>query len=146
MNICGDCTLCCKLLDIPWMNSPVNKYCDKCDIDKGCSIFKDVPKKCLDFNCAYRQMGKSYIDLRPDKCNIIFERVDKDIFIGLVNPDGEISNIGKQQIDSFLAQGFSVFLTEPGEKEPTVYITPNMEGSYVYNRVQEIIKERNGSS
>lgn len=33
---CGDCTLCCKLLDISWMNSPVNEYCKECDINIGC--------------------------------------------------------------------------------------------------------------
>ena len=72
---CGGCTLCCKLLNIDWMNSPAGEYCKECEKGVGCKIFDHVPKKCLEFKCAYNQMEKVSIDLRPDNCDVIFERI-----------------------------------------------------------------------
>lgn len=143
---CGDCTLCCKLLDISWMNSPVDEYCKECNIGVGCKIFDNIPKKCLEFSCGYNQMKKMSVGLRPDKCHVIFEKVADDIFIGLLDPENEMTDIAARQINSFLKEGFSVFLTKPKEEIPIIYVTPGMDGGEVYHRVQEIIKDRNGST
>jgi len=65
-NICGDCTLCCKLppifnenedksLDY---NNPFKKFgewCVNCSTRKACDIYENRPNVCREFNCLYVQ-------------------------------------------------------------------------------------------
>ena len=118
---CDGCTLCCELLDVPWMNSPAGEICKKCKKGIGCTIYNDAPKDCLDFKCAYNQMEKVSLDLRPDKCGVIFERVTDTIFIGTVDPKREKPNqVVINQISAFLDDGFSVILFNKKIKEPII--------------------------
>lgn len=142
---CGDCTLCCKLLDISWMDSPVNQYCQQCNIDIGCSIFENAPQKCLDFSCGYNEWDKVSEGLRPDKCGVIFEKITENIFHGLQDPDTDMTDIAGRQINSFLQQGFSVYLTTPFKEESTIYVAEGDLAKDIYSTIQNLIKERNGS-
>lgn len=107
---CDGCTLCCKLLNIPWMDSPAGEYCRECEPGVGCKIYDHAPKKCLDFYCAYNQMEKVSKNLRPDKCGVIFERYD-DIMFGTIDPEhNQLSKDIVGQIEFFILEGFSIVL------------------------------------
>jgi len=59
---CGNCTICCKILDIPWMDSPAGEYCKECNEGIGCKIYNTAPKDCLGFKCAYNQVDNISIE------------------------------------------------------------------------------------
>lgn len=50
---CNDCTLCCKVLSITELNKPQSKWCDHCNIGKGCKIYDERPAECRHFYCGY---------------------------------------------------------------------------------------------
>lgn len=111
MNTCGDCTLCCTLLPVPELDKPANTHCQHCIVGKGCSIYEDRPQVCRPFNCAWLQSSAS-IDLRPDKINIIFEKVNDNIFFGTQELDIKPTELALKQTQQFRVQGFSVVINE----------------------------------
>ena len=72
MKDCGECSLCCKLLDVPGLAEP-GQWCPHCQPGKGgCLIHDDRPEICLGFDCFWR--AESWPDwLRPDRSKVIFE-------------------------------------------------------------------------
>ena len=65
-DICGDCTLCCKLppifnekrdgtLDYDKPFKEFNEWCKNCSTKKGCDIYDDRPDICKGFYCLYAQ-------------------------------------------------------------------------------------------
>jgi hypothetical protein len=144
MTECEGCTLCCKLLDISWMDSPAGDLCKYCDEGKGCKIYDTVPEKCLEFNCAYIQMEKVHPSLRPDKCGVIFERI-KDVFVGTLDPENPLQDVVKGQIDSFSREGFSIILFKRNAK-PVIMAGNNHTADEVWNIVQTEVSKLNGSS
>jgi hypothetical protein len=53
---CGDCSLCCKLLDIdePEIEKPAHKWCTHCRPGKGgCTIYSARPPVCRNFACEW---------------------------------------------------------------------------------------------
>lgn len=74
MKPCGECSLCCKLIDVPGL-AGVGKWCPHCKPGTsigGCQIHDNRPEVCLGFNCFWR--AESWPDeFRPDKCKVIFE-------------------------------------------------------------------------
>jgi len=84
-NLCGTCTLCCKLTSVPELKKPVGKWCRHCKPGKGCGIYDDRPESCKNFRCVWLSGGLPP-DLRPDKSRVIFERMPTGkTFIVLVN-------------------------------------------------------------
>ena len=53
MRECGECTLCCKLLQIDVLDKPANQWCKHCIPMAGCSIYKDRPQTCVKFRCMW---------------------------------------------------------------------------------------------
>jgi uncharacterized protein len=81
-NICGNCTLCCKLLGVQELDKPPNKWCVLCDIGEGCSIYPDRPRTCRDFECGYL-LSNLPINFRPDKLHMVItgETADGSVLI-----------------------------------------------------------------
>jgi hypothetical protein len=52
---CGSCTLCCKVLAIPELEKPKDAWCQHCGIGEGCTIYKQRPKPCREFDCGWLQ-------------------------------------------------------------------------------------------
>jgi|MDTB01.3.fsa_nt_gb hypothetical protein len=65
MRDCGDCTLCCKLPAIKDFKVGY-KWCEHCNIGKGCNIYETRPKPCIDFNCIWKD-ERTNIELKPNK-------------------------------------------------------------------------------
>ena len=110
---CGECTLCCKLLHIPDMNSPVGVYCAGCDPNVGCNIYDKRPEECRTFQCSWSQMEKAHIDLKPENCGVIFEKVNDTLMFGSIDGNlKDMSDLIKSQIKSFGKEGFSVMMQQ----------------------------------
>lgn len=140
---CGGCTLCCKLLSIPWMNSPAGELCIQCDQNKGCLIYNTAPKKCLEYKCAYAQMNKVSINLRPDNCHVIFEKIpNSNIFIGLADPAFSLHDNAKSQIRAFVQQGFSVSLSVLGQGAPMIFPIAGKSAEEIFKEVQLFLVNR----
>lgn len=108
MGECGDCTACCTLSYVKEINKEAWDTCKFCK-NNGCSIYNERPQDCRDFECAYLQ-GANNIELRPDKCGIMFFKKNDRIFCGALVPDVPITDIARGQIEAFKQQGFSVIL------------------------------------
>ena len=123
MSKCGECTLCCELLPIKWLNKPANTKCSHCD--KGCMIYDIIDDECGGFECAYYQMKKVHIDLRPDNCKVIFEKITDNVFLGTLHPDHELSDIIQGQIYAFGDQGFTTVILSSKWKKPKIFLGEN---------------------
>lgn len=146
---CGGCTLCCELFDISWMDSPAGELCKHCEIGKGCKIYSIAPKDCLNFRCAYNQIDNASIELRPDKCKIIFEKVDDNIFLGTMHPDyneAYKTEIMQKELLMFFQRGFSVIIHSFTIKNPVVYPAKDKKASDVWSKYKARVKERYGST
>jgi len=139
---CGECTVCCTLLDIPWMDSPAGEPCKYCD--KGCTIYATVDDRCSEFKCAYNQMDNVSEKLRPDNCGIIFERIEDDLMFGTVNPNHTEFQFVHGQINAFIQEGINVVLSKEGQ--PVVYHIDGVKPEDLLSRVYKIARGQNGSS
>ena len=111
---CGDCTACCTLSVVEALNKKAGVECSFCTNNR-CEIYGDHPQECKDFECAYLQGGNN-IELRPDKCGIMFLKKNYRIFTAMLVPGIPISDKVKEQIAYFTKQGYSVVLLKLGEK------------------------------
>lgn len=134
---CEGCTLCCKLFNIPWMNSPEGKYCEKCEPDKGCKIYDTIPEKCKSYKCAYNQAPNLNTDLRPDKCGIVFEKATDKIFYGTLDTNFVMNDVIDKQIKSFLEKGFSVVLRHLYIPAPVIFNSENTTAENIWKELKE---------
>ena len=67
---CGDCAMCCKLLEIPELDKPYNQWCTHCTGYASCGIYETRPQRCRDYNCYFlaSTLGEEW---RPSKCRMI---------------------------------------------------------------------------
>jgi hypothetical protein len=67
---CGNCTLCCKVMEITELSKPVGKWCHNCDVGVGCTIYGQHPASCKSFRCGYLD-GAVSEEWRPYKSHLI---------------------------------------------------------------------------
>lgn len=67
-NVCGPCTLCCKVLAVVDMTPPKEKdvWCQHAVKGKGCAIYETRPATCQEFHCVWL-INNMHPDARPDK-------------------------------------------------------------------------------
>lgn len=112
------------------MNSPAGEHCSECIVNEGCKLWPNPPEKCKKFSCAYNQVEKANINLRPDKCRVVFEKVEDTFFLGTPAEDFELTDIIKGQINSFMKEGYSVVIMT---KKPMAFL--------VEGHTQKMLKE-----
>ena len=110
MQNCGTCTLCCKLPQIPSVESPIGVYCKHCVPDVGCKIYHVRPEECREFQCMWSQMEYAGVEMRPDKCHIVFEKVTDNIIFGRLDDGYILSPLVLGQLHAFRNEGFSVLI------------------------------------
>ena len=117
MRICGDCTLCCTLLpiELPIENASTtfHETCKFCK-NNGCSIHVDRPEICRGFECEWINDETIPEDLRPDKCNVIFEKIEDNILMGLEH----FNHIG-----SYKEKNVSDFISDANKKGTSFIIS-----------------------
>ena len=111
---CGNCTLCCYILDVPEYNSPVNEYCKHCIINKGCGIYAERGTDCRTFECLWLTQEQIPEILRPDKSHVVFELpANCSTYIAYVDPaypDSYKDNEVLALIDKINEAGHSVII------------------------------------
>jgi hypothetical protein len=144
---CNGCTICCKVLDVPWMNSPKGFYCKECDPGIGCKIWENVPEDCKSFACAYQQIDNINIEYRPDKCGIVFEKATDTIFLGTIDQVlNEFNDTVHKMIQIFLDKGFSVILKHTFLRHPILFNTEDRTPDSVWDEYKGAVKERHDST
>jgi len=82
---CGKCTMCCLLTEVPELKKQVNIPCEFCS-SNGCDKYSTRPESCKNFKCRWLKENWN-INLRPDKCNIMFEKLPGcSTYVALVKP------------------------------------------------------------
>ena len=94
---CENCTICCKHLYIPETDSIEGELCKYCKEDVGCLIYEHRPEACSTFECCWKQMEYTHIDLRPDNCGVLFEKWTDNVIVG--STEYELSDLILNQIE-----------------------------------------------
>lgn len=135
---CGTCTACCRVYAIPTLDKPAGKWCQHCAIGEGCKVYDDRPKLCVDFACIWLQSHQQArddeqgmpIEMRPDKCKVVFSPTTKDGLMSAItmpgSPDAWRKGAARQIIDKMLKAGLRVVAGGPATTTKTM-ITLNSE-------------------
>lgn len=94
MRKCGQCSMCCKVLDIKGLAKP-GVQCPHVvpGLDQGCcSMHGHHPLACSSFDCLWRQSDVLGRDLRPDRCGVMFEADHDNRFV--------IANVSSDKLDA----------------------------------------------
>jgi hypothetical protein len=70
---CGDCVVCCQVLNIdqPDMLKPAGQMCLHCT-GTGCGVYAVRPNVCREWECAYKRIASMPPETRPDKLGVLF--------------------------------------------------------------------------
>jgi hypothetical protein len=134
---CGDCTLCCKLLKIEEVESAHNEWCKHCG-ENGCQIYDDRPEDCREFRCAWLQMDHAGIEMRPDKCGVIFEKFSDEVMAGVT--DGRVEPIVQGQVEAFKREGISVVVFNHDNKQKACFLAAGHTREFVEKAVNDSAK------
>ena len=112
-GLCGECTMCCRVFAIPLLQKPAGAWCTHCDIGKGCKIYESRPDVCIDFECLWLQShGESGnpmpIELRPDKCKVMFSGTTNPEVVNALTMPGmtnALQNPAVRKVISILVKG-----------------------------------------
>lgn len=136
---CGDCTVCCTVCVVEELNKQAGEHCVNC-VNNGCKIYGNHPQTCKDFECAYYQGGNN-IELRPDKCGIMFYKKNERIFVGIIVPDKEVTPMAMGQIRALNEQGYSVVMLKIGER-PYIVLADGHNFKEIYEEYIGTLKWR----
>jgi hypothetical protein len=75
--------------------------------------------------------------LRPDRCKVIFQKVDEDVFFGHRHKDYDLKPIAKNQIRMFNREGWSVVISDGKQKKPELYLAAGHSPQYVLKKLDE---------
>lgn len=94
---CGECSLCCKVLDIPLIEKPSGEWCGNCRPGHGCSIYQSRPPVCRSYECLWlfdQALGDEW---KPSKSRMVLALLSLDGGLLLdVNVDREYPDAWKQ--------------------------------------------------
>ena len=68
---CGECTMCCKLLDVVALAKPAGSWCAHCAPGRGCGIYEGRPGECRSFRCGWLVDEKLGEEWRPSRSRIM---------------------------------------------------------------------------
>jgi hypothetical protein len=131
---CDGCTLCCKLLDIKETDSKPGEYCKHCEPGVGCKIYNERPEPCRIFECAWKQMKHAGEELRPDKCNVLFEKWSDYVMVGTTTEDS-LSGLVLGQIEYFKKEGISTLMVNHIKKTRTFFLADGYTKEFVKDEI-----------
>jgi hypothetical protein len=68
---CGDCSLCCKVLDIYELEKPRDTWCEHVVLWRGCAIYNERPPSCAAFQCLWLIDPKLGDIWKPNKSKMV---------------------------------------------------------------------------
>ncbi len=85
---CADCTLCCKVLNIPELQKPRGRLCTHCAVDKGCTIYAQRPDACRAFDCSYLLSPSLGDEWKPTTAHMVLGYMAReDIILIFTDPE-----------------------------------------------------------
>jgi hypothetical protein len=81
-NLCGSCTMCCKIMGVEEISKPVDTWCASCDKGQGCRVYDTRPTSCREFECVWLWTQKNaaaqgeepmHEALRPDRSKVVID-------------------------------------------------------------------------
>ena len=119
-NLCGSCSLCCKVKSIKELNKPMYSWCGHCDKSKGCRIYDAKPASCTEYSCLWYQT-QAFEDparrlparFRPDHTKVVVDvppNLENPAAIFWVDPSypAAIQSEDNQALIRMLATEYSV--------------------------------------
>jgi hypothetical protein len=83
---CGECSFCCKVLEITELAKPAGKLCEHC-VSPGCGIYPARPKVCREYDCLWKGDRSMSPRLRPDHTGtLLMEDPDSDEYRAVCDP------------------------------------------------------------
>ena len=145
MKECGDCTLCCLLLPVPGVKEGINTNCRFCT--HHCTIYNNNrPTICSTFDCEWLLKENMSDELKPNKCNVIFEYINEDSVLCLVHFD-DLNAWKKETVMNHIkklnSDNISVFISS-FTSEPKRYMLANGHTEeYIFKGIIDELKEIN---
>jgi hypothetical protein len=70
---CGDCSLCCKVLVIPELDKPKDKWCPNFAPGTGCRVYAERPTSCRNFVCRWLVDPTLGPEWKPSLCKMVLD-------------------------------------------------------------------------
>jgi hypothetical protein len=84
---CGECSLCCKTMQIPELDKPKDHWCSHCNPGAGCAIYETRPEVCRAFKCRWLIDPAMGPEWKPSRSGLVLV-MDSDARLGVhVDPD-----------------------------------------------------------
>lgn len=112
-RICGDCTLCCKVLGIKELGKAPNIYCQHAVKGKGCGIYETRPESCQSFRCLWLNNNRFPNWAKPNKIHGVLGATDNGENIILWEDPGYpgfASNRLKEVFQVLVATGIMIII------------------------------------
>lgn len=92
---CGECSMCCKLMEIEELGKPIGVWCAYVRKGNGCAIYSERPPSCAAFGCGYLHWPMAGEHWRPSKCKMVL--VAEDMSRMAIHVDPSTPNVWKAQ-------------------------------------------------
>lgn len=77
MGSCENCNICCKLLNVPELDKPRNKWCAHAVPGQGCGIYSDRPTPCRAWECVWLMSQRTSQpmpeELKPNRTHVVID-------------------------------------------------------------------------
>jgi hypothetical protein len=84
---CGECSLCCKLVEVEELSKPAGSWCPHCAPGNGCAIHADRPAECRAFYCSWLISPNLGPEWRPTKCKmVLYVEGERNVLAVRVDP------------------------------------------------------------
>ena len=84
---CGDCSFCCKVLEIEELEKPAGPWCPFCLDGHGCSTYPTRPDVCREFECLWKGDRGLTPLLRPDRVGtLLMEDSESEDYLAVCDP------------------------------------------------------------
>ena len=129
---CGTCTLCCKILAVPEIDKPADRWCGHVVQGKGCGIYGERPNQCRTFDCLWLLEPALGPEWKPERAKFVFSKFDDKRLVAVCDPAAPNAWRGPAYYPQFkrwaqqAAQGEKQVLVHSGRK-----VTVVMPGSDV---------------
>lgn len=150
MRTCQNCSLCCRLLEIPALDKPAGTWCTHCAPGKGgCTIYEQRPSVCHKFACQWlkdESFGEAWFPPRAKMFCYLDASVEPHLFRVVVDRNAprrwrEKTYIDRLRLISYLGLDRNTFHTVANYRDESWLILPNGADVDVTDRAYVVSQE-----